>query len=159
MLAARREAERRLAQLAADLEREEAHLAEAQASLTRLAEEQDAVTRAEAEDGPGRELTEAGLREAGACLAEAEAVLQRETEAVAAADARRVTLDRRRKDLEERRARLEARRAEAERQRAGLAAGAGCARGGNRRRGCRGAGRSADRTDAAPSSKRPRRRW
>ncbi len=68
------------------------------------------------------QLAEAGLREAGACLAEAEAVLQRETEAVAAADARRVTLDRRRKDLEERRARLEARRAEAERQRAGLAA-------------------------------------
>ena len=122
MLAARREAERRLAQLAADLEREESHLAEAQASLTRLSEEQDAVTRAEAEDGPGRELAEAGLREAGACLAEAEAVLQRETEAVAAADARRITLERRRKELEERRARLEARRAEAERQRAGLAA-------------------------------------
>ena len=121
VLAARHEAERRLTQLAADLEREEAHLAEAQASLTRLAEEQEAVTRAEAEDGPGRVLTEAGLREASACLAEAEAVLQRETEAVAAADARRVTLDRRRKDLEERRARLEARRAEAERQRAGLA--------------------------------------
>src|SRR6202047_99170 len=122
VLAARRETERRLAQLAVDLEREESHLAEAQASLTRLSEEQDAVTLAEAEDGPGRELAEAGLREATACLAEAEAVLQRETEAVAAAEARRVTLERRRKDLEERRARLEARRAEAERQRAGLAA-------------------------------------
>ena len=122
VLAARREAEQRLAQLAADLEREESHSAEAQASLTRLSEEQDAVTRAEAADGPGRELAEAGLREAGACLAEAEAVLQRETEAVAAAEARRVTLERRRKDLEERRARLEARRAEAERQRVGLAA-------------------------------------
>jgi chromosome segregation protein len=122
VLAARREAERRLAQLAADLEREESHLAEAQASLTRLGEEQEAVTCAEVADGPGRELTEAGLREASACLAEAEAILQRETEAVAAAEARRVTLDRRRKDLEERRARLEARRAEAERQRAGLAA-------------------------------------
>jgi chromosome segregation protein len=122
VLAARREAERRLAQLAADLEREESHLAEAQASLTRLGEEREAVTCAEAEDGPGRKLAEAGLREASACLAEAEAILQRETEAVAAAEARRVTLDRRRKDLEERRARLEARRAEAERQRAGLAA-------------------------------------
>jgi chromosome segregation protein len=122
VLAARAEAERRLAQLAADLEREESHLAEAQASLTRLSEEQDAVTRAEAEDGPGRELAEAGLREASACLAEAEAVLQQETEAVAAAEARRVTLEQRRKDLEERRARLEARRVEAERQRAGLAA-------------------------------------
>ncbi len=122
VLAARREAERRLAQLAADLEREESHLAEAQASLTRLADEQDALTRAESEDRPGRELAEAGLRDAGTCLAEAEAVLQRETEAVAAADARRVTLERRRQELEERRARLEARRAEAERQRAGLAA-------------------------------------
>jgi chromosome segregation protein len=122
VLAARREAEGRLAQLTADLEREESHLTEAQASLTRLSEEQEAVTRAEAADGPGRELAEVGLREAGACLAEAEAVLQRETEAVAAADARRVTLERRRKDLDERRARLEARRAEAERQRAGLAA-------------------------------------
>ncbi len=122
VLAARRETERRLAQLAADLEREEAHSAEAQASLTRLAEEQDSLTRAEAADGPGRQLAEAGLREAGACLSEAEAVLQRETEAVAAAEARRVALDRRRKDLEERRARLEARRAEAERHRVGLTA-------------------------------------
>ena len=122
VLAARAEAERRLAQLAADLEREETHLAEAQASLTRLGEEQDALARTEAQEGPGRELAEAGLRKAGACLAEAEAVLQRETEAVAAADARRITLERRRKELEERCARLEARRAEAERQRAGLAA-------------------------------------
>ncbi len=122
VLAARREAERRLAQLAADLEREGSHLAEAQASLTRLSEEQDAVSRAEAADGPGREFAEAGLSEASASLAELEAVLQRETEAVAAADARRITLKRHRKDLEERRARLESRRAEAERQRAGLAA-------------------------------------
>jgi chromosome segregation protein len=122
VLAARGEAERRLAQLAADLGREESHVAEAQRSLTRLSEEQDAITRTEAENGPGRELAEAGLREAGACLVEAEAVLQRETEAVAAADARRVTLERRLKELEERRARLEARRADAERQRAGLAA-------------------------------------
>jgi chromosome segregation protein len=122
VLAARAEAERRLAQLAADLEREESHQAEAQASLTRLSEEQDAVTRAEAADVPGRELAEAGLREAGACLAEAETVLQRETETAAAADARRTTLARRQKEIDERRARLEAHRAEAERQRAGLAA-------------------------------------
>ena len=122
VLAARTEAERRLAQFAADLEREESHRAEAQMSLTRLAEEQDALTRTDAEDGPGRELAAVRLRETGICLAQAEAVLQRETEAVAAAAARRVTLERRRKDLEERRNRLEARRAEAERQRAGLAA-------------------------------------
>jgi chromosome segregation protein len=122
VLTARGEAERRLAQLAADLEREDSHLAEAQASLTRLAEEQDALARTEAQGGPGRELAEAGLREAGACLAEAEAALQREIEAVAAAEARRITLERRGKELEECRARLEARRVEAERQRAALAA-------------------------------------
>jgi len=122
VLAARGEAERRLAQLAADFEREVSHLAEAQGALTRLSEEQDALTLAEAGDVPGWQLAAGRLREAGACLAEAEGVLQRETEAVAAADARRVTLERRRKDLEERRVRLEARRAEAERQRAGLAA-------------------------------------
>jgi len=121
VLAARAEAEQRLGQFAADLEREESHLAEAQQSLTRLSEEQDALTRAEEEDGPGREFVAVRLREAGAGLAEAEAALQRETETVAAADARRVALERRRKDLEERRTRLEARRVEAQRQRDGLA--------------------------------------
>jgi len=121
VLAARGEAEQRLGQFAADLEREESHLAEAQQSLTRLSEEQDALTRAEAEDGPHRELAAVRLREAGGSLAEAEAALQQETETVAAADARRVALERRRKDLEERRTRLEARRVEAQRQRDGLA--------------------------------------
>src|SRR5439155_2520219 len=110
-----------VAQITGDLEREDAHLAEAHGALTRLSEEQDALTRAEAEDGPGRELAAVRLREATGCLADTEEVLQRQTEAVAAADARRVALERRRKDFEERRARLEARRAEAERQRAGLA--------------------------------------
>src|SRR5205814_923850 len=66
VLAARREAEQRLAQIDADLEREESHLTEAQAALIRLSEEQDRVTRAEAAAGPGREFAEAGLREAGA---------------------------------------------------------------------------------------------
>jgi chromosome segregation protein len=122
VIAGRGEAERRLAQLAADVEREQAHLAEAQAALVLLSEEQSALLRAEAEDGPGRELAEARLREAAARLAEAEAVLQRETEAVAAADARRVTLERRHREVEERRLRLEARQAEAEQQRAALAA-------------------------------------
>ncbi|MBV9373732.1 MAG: chromosome segregation protein SMC [Alphaproteobacteria bacterium] len=122
VLAARGEAERRLAQLAADLEREASHLAEAQQSLTLLAEERDALDRAETKDGPDRELAAARLRELAAHLTEAETVLQRETEAFAAADARRAALDRRRKELEERRTRLEMRRAEAEQQRASLAA-------------------------------------
>jgi chromosome segregation protein len=122
VLAARGEAERRLAQLAADVEREESHLAEARGSLTRLSEERDALAQAEAGNGPARELAASRLREAGACLAEAEAVLQRQTEAAAAADARRLSLQRRLTDLQQRQAQLEARRAEAERQRAGLAA-------------------------------------
>jgi chromosome segregation protein len=122
VLAARGEAERRLAQLAADLEREASHLGEAQQSLTLLIGERETLDRAEVEDGPGRELGAARLRELNACLTEAEAALQQETEVFAAADARRATLDRRRKDLEERRSRLEARRAEAGQQRAELAA-------------------------------------
>jgi len=122
VLAARSETEQRVVQIAGDLDREEIHLGEAQGALTRLSEEHDTLTRAEAEDVPGCELAAARLREAVACLAEAEAALQRETETVAAADARRIALERRRKDLEERRARLEARRADAERQRAALAA-------------------------------------
>ncbi len=121
VLAARGEAERRLAQLAADVEREESHLAEARGSLTRLSEERDALAQAEAGNGPARELAASRLRDAGGCLAEAEAVLQRQTEAAAAADARRLSLQRRLTDLQERHARLEARRAEAERHRAGLA--------------------------------------
>ena len=123
MLAARSEAERRLAQLAADLEREEAHSGRG-ASGARPA------CRKSAGGSPGPRPSTARLgnwrRPACArkrrCLAEAEAALQRETEAAAPAEARRAAIDRRRKELAERRARLEARRAEAERQRASLAA-------------------------------------
>jgi chromosome segregation protein len=123
VLASRGEAERRLAQLATDLDREAAHLAEAERARTRLSAEEDGLSRAGAEDGAAQEFAADRLREAGARLAEAEAVLQRETEAVAAVDARRNALERHRKDLEEQRTRLEARRAEAERQRVALAAG------------------------------------
>jgi chromosome segregation protein len=122
VVAARGEAERRLAQLAADLEREEAHSAEAQAALARLVEERRALTRAEGEDDPRRELATARLRELSARLTEAEAALQRETEAAASAAAHRAALEQRRSELAERGARLETRRAEAERQRASLAA-------------------------------------
>jgi chromosome segregation protein len=122
VLAARSEAERRLAQLAADLEREEAHLAEAQVALTRLSEERRMLGDAEAEEGLTRELAEDRLREAVARLAEAEVMLQRETQAAAFTEARAATLERRLRELADRRARLEARRTEAERQRATLVA-------------------------------------
>jgi chromosome segregation protein len=121
VLAARTETERRLAQLVTDLEREDAHLAEAEAALGRLLEESRVLEAAEAENGPAREVAAARLHETTASLAAAEAALQRETEAAAAVEARRATLDRRRRELADRCARQEARRAESERQRAALA--------------------------------------
>ena len=122
VVAARREAEDRLVQLAADLEREEAQLSEAESAVARLSEERQTVTQAEADAGPALELANARLREEGTRLTEAEAALQRETEAGAADSARRATLERRRAELGERCARLEARRTEAEGERAMLAA-------------------------------------
>jgi chromosome segregation protein len=122
VLAARSEAENRSAQLVGDLQREEAHSAEAEEALARLSDERSRLATDEAEHRPARELAAASLRRAGERLTEAEAALQAKTEAVAQAEARRAAIDRRRKELAERRARLEARRAEAERQRATLAA-------------------------------------
>ncbi len=122
VLADRAESERRLAQLSADLQREDDHAGEAEASLARLAEEQAAITRGEAQDGPARQLAADRSQEAASRLAEAEAVLQRMTESTAAAEARRAALERRRGELADRRSRLEGRCAEAERQRGVLAA-------------------------------------
>jgi chromosome segregation protein len=122
VLAARGEAERRLAQLVADFEREDTHLVEAQTAFARLSQEREVLTRAEADDGPAGELAATRLDEEVARLAEAEAALQRETEASASVEARRATFERRQRELGERRARLEARRAEAERQHATLTA-------------------------------------
>ena len=122
VLAGRGEAERRLQQLAADLDREAAHLAEAETALTILSEEGQELKRATDESGATDELAAVRLHDAERCLTEAEMVLQRETEAVAVAEARRSALQQRRKDLEGHRARLEARRAEAEEQHAALAA-------------------------------------
>jgi chromosome segregation protein len=121
VLAARRDAEKRLTQLAADIDREEIQLAEAVAALDRLSKERETITRADAEDGPARVRAEATSGAAAERLVEAEAALQRQTEAVAAADARRGALQRNQRELAERRARLQARRSEAERQRASLA--------------------------------------
>jgi chromosome segregation protein len=122
VLAARNEADHRLTELAGDLEREAAHLAEAEAALARSSEERDSLVRAERESGPARERAAARLREDKARLAEAEALLQRETEIAATATARRAELDRRQTELVGRCARLETRRVEAERQRSSVAA-------------------------------------
>ena len=122
VLAARREAERRLTQLAGDLQREDEHLAEAEGSLLRLADEGRAIARADAKEGPEREVANDCLREATSRLAEAETALQRATETVASAEARRTALDQRHRELADRRSRLEARRAAAEREHEATAA-------------------------------------
>jgi chromosome segregation protein len=122
VVAARREAERRLAELAGDCKREGATLADAEAALARLAEERRALAAAAADAGSGRELTTARLSDTAARLAEAEAGLQRTTEAAAADAARRGALDRQHREIGDRHIRLETRHADAERQRAALAA-------------------------------------
>ena len=84
VLAAHSEAERRLAQLTGDLQREDQQLAEAEAALARLAEERLVLARVDAQDDPahGRWPPMVADRDSGR-FAEAEVALQRETEAVA----------------------------------------------------------------------------
>src|SRR6266851_1524815 len=87
VIGARREAEGRLAQLEADLQREGEHVAEAEGALARLAEENLAIGRADAAEGPERAMAADRSREAATRLAEAEAALQRVTETTAAVEA------------------------------------------------------------------------
>ncbi len=122
VLVARSESEGRLTQLLGDLQREDEHLAEAEAAIARLAEEGLLITRTDAEEDPVREAADDCLRKATTRLAEAEMGLQRGTETAASAEARRTALERRRRELADRRSRLEIRRAAAERERAALAA-------------------------------------
>ncbi len=114
--AARAEAERRVAQIAADRGRETALMADAATALAKLAEERAALDRAgvEGED----ESREAAARADAAArdLAAADNGLQRAIEAAAALEARRTGLDRQRRDLLDRRTRLAARLADSERQ-------------------------------------------
>jgi chromosome segregation protein len=123
IVSARREAERRLAELGRDRDREIEQLAEAEAALTRLAAERQALSVAEAESGAAMAAAESRSRQAAVVLSEAEAASQRAAESLAATQAQRATLDRRRRETAESCRRLEARLAEAERQRAALAAG------------------------------------
>jgi chromosome segregation protein len=122
VLAARGESERRLTQLTGDLQREDEHLAEAEAAIARLAEEGLLIARANAQDDPARELADDCLREATIRLAEAEMALQCATETAASAEARHAALGERRRELADRRSRLETRRGAAEQERRGLAA-------------------------------------
>ncbi len=122
VLAARGEAERRRDQLRDDLDREDAHFSEAEAAIARLSKEWQALSQADAEDGPAHQSAVARLHQEATGASEAEAASQRETEAAATAEARRAAIERRRREIADRRIRLEANRAEAERQRVGFAA-------------------------------------
>jgi chromosome segregation protein len=119
-VSARGEAERRLAELGHDQEREGAQLAEAQAALVRLAEERRALAAADQESDAAVAAAENRLGEMETLLGATEAELQRTTEAVAASQAQRTTLDGRRRELGERCRRLEESLTEAERQRAAV---------------------------------------
>ena len=120
--AAQAEAERRGAQLAADLAREGDHLADADSALTRLDAERDTSERTGASAESARAQVAARFDAAAADLAIAETGLQQMTEAGAAAEARRAALDRQRRDLAERQSRLGARLADSEKQREPLRA-------------------------------------
>ncbi|HTW53962.1 MAG TPA: AAA family ATPase [Stellaceae bacterium] len=118
--AARQEAGRRREQLAGDIAREDEHIADADAALRRLVEEQRVLERSEAGDAKAREAAAAALERAAAELAAAEIGLQQMTEACATGEARRVALERRRGELAERRERLRQRLDEGEAQRRSL---------------------------------------
>src|SRR5271170_51095 len=122
VVAARREAERRLGELVDDGSREDANLADAEAALVRLAEERRALVAAKAEHGPARAAAESRLHEISSRLAQSEAALQCTTEAATGAEARRGALERRHHEIIDRRNRLEARHAAAESRRTALAA-------------------------------------
>src|SRR5437763_4732716 len=92
IVAAKAEAERRLAQVGADREREAEHLADAEAALARLGEEQQALERAAEAEIRQRAEAEARHRAVSAELAAAETGFQQMTEACATGDARRAAL-------------------------------------------------------------------
>jgi chromosome segregation protein len=116
-VAARGEAGRQAAQLAADHEREAAHLADAEAALARLGGERRELDAAGAASERQRHVAAQQREAAAAALAAADTGLQQMTEACVAGEARRGALDRQRRDAAERRGRLAARLADGERQR------------------------------------------
>ena len=124
VVAARTEAERRLQQITADRGRESEHLADAEAALTRLAAERDALERAGVAGDSERAAAAARAEEAASDVAAAEAGLHQMTEACAAGEARRAALERQRRDVVERRNRIAARLADSEKQRQPLLAAA-----------------------------------
>ena len=119
--AARQDAGRRRDQLAGDVAREDEHVADSDAALARLADEQRALERSQSNDVTVREAAAAALERAAAELAAAEIGLQQMTEACVTGEARRGGLERRRSELAERQRRLRQRLDENAAQRRTLA--------------------------------------
>jgi len=120
VVAGHAEAERRLAQTAADLEREAEHLADTEAGLASLADERLALERARGAAETACAAAAERVAAAAGDLESAETGLQQMTEASAADAARRVALERQHRELVDRQTRLRARLAEREQQRDAL---------------------------------------
>jgi chromosome segregation protein len=118
VVAAREAATRRLDQVAGDIAREDEHLADADAALSRLGDERRDL--AHGDDGAARTEAARLLERAVADLAAAEIGLQQMTEACVTGEARRVGLERMRVEFAERGRRLQQRLDDNERQRAAL---------------------------------------
>ncbi len=115
--AARQACEHRLAQIAADISREQARAADADEAISRLVAESTALTEAQAQEAIEIEEAVAALEEAKTKTAEAETTLTRTTEDVAAIEAQRREIARRLAETEGRHARLTERIAQATRER------------------------------------------
>jgi chromosome segregation protein len=106
---ARQEAVHRRDQIAGDIRREDEHVADADAALGRLAEENRGLERGDSGSDKARATAAAELQRAAAELAAAEIGLQQMTEAAATGEARRAGLARRRAELAERQIQLKRR--------------------------------------------------
>jgi chromosome segregation protein len=118
--AARQEAARRGGQLAGDIGREDEHVADADAALARLSDEQRMLERSDSADATARNAANTALERAAAELAAAEIGLQQMTEACVTGEARRGALERRHAELAERQKRVRQRLDETEAQRRAL---------------------------------------
>jgi chromosome segregation protein len=118
---ARSEAETRLRQVADDATRERALLDEAAATLTRLAEERDALTAAGEGEAEAQQASQANLTRINRAAEEAEEAVHKTTEAIAVADARRAALERQLRQADDRIARLDRQQVEMATRRAELA--------------------------------------
>ncbi|HZH26603.1 MAG TPA: chromosome segregation protein SMC [Azospirillaceae bacterium] len=119
---ARAQAERRLAQAKGDLGREASLAADATAALGRLADERDRLVAAQGNEAEAEAAARNVLAETRDAVDGLERELQRLTEEVAAAEARRGTLQRASQELGQRLTQLTRRRDELDRDRSRLAA-------------------------------------